>query len=62
MTWLLIILMMHADGSITEARASGFLSANACYGFGKAWAAQMVRREDTLVLDIRCKERSATPP
>jgi hypothetical protein len=57
MTWLLVIVMMHADGSTTDARAAGFLSADACFRAGQAWAAQMVRREETLTLDIRCKEK-----
>jgi hypothetical protein len=55
-TWLLVLLLLHADGRF-EQTAVPVRSEHDCQTIGQAWAAQAVRRDSTDTAVFRCKAR-----
>jgi hypothetical protein len=62
MTWLLVLIILHADGSSTETAGPVFHSERECQRYGIAWEAQANRRSETDVSFFRCKARTAASP
>lgn len=61
MTWLLVLMLLHADGTVSQPAPVPFDSIQDCLDDKKAWTGQINRRQDqTDVIVIRCKvERPA---
>jgi hypothetical protein len=62
MSWLLVLLLLHADGSFVESDLPGFRSEDECQAVGRAWAAQAARRNETDVAIFRCRPPRKSAP
>ena len=60
MTWLLVVILLHADGRPEDIKRS-LPTAEACHSLGRAILAQ-VNHSDGSVAQFTCKARAATPP
>jgi hypothetical protein len=61
-TWLLVIVLIHTDGTISSNELPGFGSPRECQDIGRAWVAQANHRPDqTDVALYRCVGRRWPP-
>jgi len=62
MTWLFVLVLLHADGTTTETQTSG-LTESECHSTERAWLGAFNHREvrmdaqTDVVVKIRCEKR-----
>jgi hypothetical protein len=62
MTWLLVLILLRADGSSTESPGPVFHTQAECQRYGQAWEAMANRRYEGDVAFFRCKSRGISAP
>ena len=56
MTWLLLLVLLHPDGSVTQSQPVRMSSEAECQAIGQAWAAAARGRDGWDVVLVRCVE------
>jgi hypothetical protein len=57
MTWLLVLILLRADGTSSETGGLVFRSERECQRYGQAWEAMANRRYEGDIAFFRCKAR-----